>query len=199
VYRTVSLMAVVRLFEAEAIFIDARIAKEGELVFVKFAKALEWALTDADLFEGLGYDTFRQTDHIFSDKLRVLCDSCANDGKIISIEEIEERLTSADGRRRLMPLLTFFDGLCSTENRLRWDRVIVLHLLLMAFINTFGYDVQKASPQQFLEITQSARHQKVIENCVKRLPDLGLDKEGTDIVTAAQLLAGYNGTQQINN
>lgn len=30
VHHTVSLIALVRLFEAEAIFIDARIAKEGE-------------------------------------------------------------------------------------------------------------------------------------------------------------------------
>ncbi len=197
-YRTVSLMAVVRLFEAEAIFIDARIAREGELVFAKFAKALEWALTDADLFKDLGYDTFRQTDHIFSDTLRLLCDSCAIDGKVISIEEFRERLTSADGQRHLMPLLTFFDGLCATENRLRWDRVIVLHLLLMAFINTFGYDMQKSSTQQFLRIARSARHQKVIENCVKRIPELGLEKEAADIVAAMRLLTGDSGTQQVN-
>lgn len=187
VYRTVSLMAVVRLFEVEAIFIDARIAKEGELTFTKFAKALEWALTDADLFQDMGYGTFRQTDHIFSDNLRVLCDSCANNGRVISIEEFQERLTRADSRRQLMPLLAFFDGLCSTENRLRWDRVIVLHLLLMAFINAFGYDVQKSSTQQFLEIARSARHQKVLENCVEQLQKLDLTKETNDIATAVRL------------
>lgn len=188
VNRTVSLMTLIRLFEAEAIFIDARIAIEGELVFAKFAKALVWALTDADLFKDLGYDTSRQTDHIFSDKLRVLCDSCASDGKVIASEEFEERLTSADGRRRLMPLLTFFDGLCSAENRLRWDRVIVLHLLLMAFINTFGYDVQKSPPEKFVQVAQSAKHRKVLENCVAQIPQLDLTQETSDIATAVRYI-----------
>ena len=184
VYRTVELLTLVRLFDSEAIFIDARIARERELIFARFAKAFEWALTDTDLFKGISYETFWQTDHLFHDKLRLLCESCISEGKIISIDKFQERLKSSD-KNLLVPLLSFFDGLRANEKRLRWDRVVVFHLLLMAFINAFGYDIQKSSVPNFIEIATSIKNKPILENLVRWLPKLGLTKEGRNIVVAA--------------
>ncbi|MBL8090626.1 MAG: hypothetical protein JNJ43_09880 [Anaerolineales bacterium] len=181
-YRTISLFTLIRLFEQEAIFIDSRIAKEGELLFQKFIKAFEWVLTDVDLFRGLEYETFRQKDHLFRDKLRLLCDSCITEGKVISLEDFQERLKTDEGQNYLKPILTFFDGLCSGEKRLRWDRLISFHLLLMVFINKFGYDVQKSSKGQILEIAKSIKNPQVLMNLVNWLSRLGLGKETKYIV-----------------
>jgi hypothetical protein len=184
VYRMIAILSLLRLFEEDAIFIDARIARQGELTFLKFTKALQWAFTDGELFKGTGYDSFWQTDHIFHDKLRLLCDSCINQGKIISIEDFQERLKHPERQESIMPILSFFDGLRADEKRLRWDRIIAFHLLLMAFINSFGYDNQKSSPQQFAKIAASARNRQVIENLIQRLPRLGLAKETKEITAA---------------
>lgn len=185
VYRTVSLFALIRLFEQEAIYIDAHIAKEGELVFAKFTKAFEWVLTDADLFKGIKYDYSRQTDHLFRDKLRLLCDSSVTEGKVISLENFQERLMTDCGQSHLKPILVFFDGLCFAENRLRWDRINSFHLLLMVFINKFGYDVQKSSQRQIQDIAMSIQNPQVLINLVNWLSKLGLKKETKYIAIAA--------------
>lgn len=185
VYRTVSLFALIRLFEQEAIYIDAHIAKEGELLFAKFTRAFEWVLTDADLFKGIKYDPSRQTDHLFRDKLRLLCDSSATEGKVISLEDFQERLKTDGGQHYLIPILAFFDGLCFAEKRLRWDRINSFHLLLMVFINKFGYDVQKSSQRQIRDIAMSIQNPQVLINLVNWLSKLGLKKETKYIAIAA--------------
>jgi hypothetical protein len=184
VYRFVRLLFLIRLFDEEAIFIDSRFAKEGEFAFAKFLKALEWSLTDADLFDDIRYDTFHQTDHVFRDKLRLLCDSCIDGDNAISLEKFHARLTNPDEQLRLVPLLNLFDGLCSTEKRLRWDRIAVFHLLLMAFINNFGYDIQQASRREFTDIAASVRNRQVLHNLAFWLPRLGLDKETKNLKAA---------------
>jgi hypothetical protein len=188
VYRTIVVLSLVRLFEEDAIFIDARIAKQGELTFLKFTKAFEWALTNGDLFKGTDYDHFQQTDHIFRDNLRLLSDSCIAQGKIVTLDEFQQRLKNPDTQQALMPLLSFFDGLCFEENRFRWDRLMAFHLLLMAFINTFGYDTQKSSTHEFAKIVKSAKNKLVLHNLVHRLPKLGLTKQTREIIDSVQTL-----------
>lgn len=183
-YRIIELLALVRLFEAEAIYIDARIAKEGELAFAQFGKAFQWTLTDADIFKGLPYNAFWQRDHFFHDKLRLICDACISEGGVIPLETFQERLKTESGRQAVMPLLTFLDGLRASEDRFRWDRLVAFHLLLMAFINTFGYQAQFSSAEQFRQIAASARYWPVMENLAARLPGLGLAKETAAIANA---------------
>jgi hypothetical protein len=36
--------------------------------------------------------------------------------------------------------LRFFDGLRADEPRLRWDRLVALHLLVIAFRSAIGYE-----------------------------------------------------------
>lgn len=46
-------------------------------------------------------------------------------------------------------LSEFFNGMNRLEDRLRWDRIVVLHLILIAFINTIGYDFQKCGSGRY--------------------------------------------------
>ena len=190
VYRFVSLLNVIYLFQNEALYIDSRIAEGNELTFLKFAKSFEWVLTDSALFDGLDYDDTHQRDHFFTDNLRLICDSCTTDGDVMSLSEFQTRISNCKGEDPLRQLLDFFDGLCVDEKRLRWDRTVAFHLLIMAFINTFGYDMQKSTAQQFTDIAKSAKHQNVLNNLNTWLGKLGLEneKEVDHIYTAVRAI-----------
>lgn len=174
IHRVVSLLALCRDFQSKAIYIDARIAEKNDLLFLKYAKALEWSLTDAALFEGLYYDDFHQTDHIFSGKLHVICERCLSNGSPLSLRQFQEVLSNGSNVEELRPILEFFDGLCVSEARFRWSRMVVLHLLLMAFINSFGYDIQHSSEDKMQRIAATVRQPEVLANLRMWLGRLGL-------------------------
>lgn len=174
VYRFLSVLSLVRKFEAEAIFIDPRIADAKDFRFTKYLKALHWVSTDTALFKGLDYDKFYATDHFFSDALRQICDSCWINNEFISIDEFYARVKK---QQSLRPVLEFFDGLEATEARYRWDRLVAFHLILLAFINSFGYDTQQTSKPKFVEVAKRIRNKPVAENLATWLKKLGLEKD----------------------
>ena len=173
VYRFLGLFALVRQFEREARFIDARIAESTDLDFLKFAKAFRWTMTDLELVERLEYDAWKGSDHFFNDDLRSICDDFVTDGEPIALSEFESRLT-ADRAVILLPALRFFDGLCADEPRLRWDRLVALHLLVAGFLNVIGYDMQRSDDAEFGELAGRLRHREVGENLATAIPRLGL-------------------------
>ena len=174
VYRFLAFCSLSRLFEAEAIFVDSRIAEPSDLEFVKYLKAPNWVSTDVALYEGLEYNSFYSTDHFFADQLRVMCDSCSPAGTFLTIEEFELHLK---GKHRLEPMLRFFDGLKANENRFRWSRIVAFHLVLMAFINALGYDMQRSTRKQFEEVAARLEHAEMRVNLKRWLPRLGLESQ----------------------
>lgn len=196
VYRFMNVASLIRQFEREAVFLDARIAEKRDFVFLQYLSALRWCVTDVDLFKGLTYDRFDETDHFFADTFRYYCDWCINDkGNFMEFPEFVRRLQK---HHPLDPVLGFFDGLSRREDRLRWDRLVAYHLILVAFINKFGYEEQRTSQAQFVEIALQMRNREVIRNLVDWLPRHGLvnDAEAADIkwasVMAAPAAAGHD-------
>lgn len=174
VYRFLAVFSLARRFEIEALFVDPRIAEKRDLDFVKLLKAFYWVATDVSLFEHLDYDITEARDHIFKDRLRTICDRCWANGSFVSLEEFLGANYQIDNVR---PVLELFDGLRSKEKRLRWDRLVALHLFLIAFINTFGYDMQRSSQRQFIEAAERFQHYEIFANLVAWLPKLGLAKQ----------------------
>lgn len=66
---------------------------------------------------------------------------------LVDLRALEDTLS---GDHELEAVLRFFDGLDpDDERRLRWDRVAAFQLVLMAFIETFGYEVHRTEPKWF--------------------------------------------------
>jgi len=172
-YRFLNFLAMARLFEKEAVFIDSKIAEKTDLDFIKYVKAFGWATCDVAVFTGVQYDEFRQKDHFFRDSLRHICDACCKEGSFLDQESVHDILNSSKSQS----VYRFFDGLKKEEDRLRWDRLVVLDLLLMAFLNSFGYDVQRSSPQDFDAVVGHVKHIQILHNLNNWLSKLGLDKE----------------------
>ncbi len=179
VHRLLALLIHLKQFQEEAIFIDARIAEKTDLLFLKYAKALEWVLTDVALFSGLPYDPYHSTDHLFKGHIRVACEVCTEASAPLSLGEFENCLRSGKYMQELIPVYEFLDGLAN-DGRLRWDRVVTFHLVLCAFINTFGYSMQRTSEPQLQQLLSTLRNPMVAKNLKQWLQKLGIDmdKEG---------------------
>ena len=179
IYRMLEFLRRLQDFQDQAIYIDARIAEKTDVLFLMYAKALEWALTDVALFDGLPYDPNHATDHLFKGHIRVACEVCAGKDAKFSLFEFENNLRAGKFIDEFSPLYRFFDGL-SADGSLRWDRLVVFHLLLCSFINAFGYSMQRTSPEQISELATSLRHPEVLSNLLRWREKLGIgsDKEG---------------------
>ena len=131
-------------------------------------------MTDVALFDGVPYDNAYQTDHFFSDSFRQYCDGCVKEGEFISYDQLRQLVAD----RMLDPIVEFFVSLRPSEDRLRWDRLVSLHLLLMAFVNSFGYKPQYSSQEQSDEVTGQARRSNILQNLTDWLPRHGLGEIG---------------------
>lgn len=171
VHRFLALCTFCRRLEGEALYLDARIAVQDDFDFLRFSSAILWVMTDIEVFEGVEYDKSEATDHFFSDNLRRYCDSCVAAEAFISLEALEQRVVSDRG---LDDVIHFFVGLSRDEKRLRWDRIVALHLVTVAFIDTFGYPEQRSTDAQWRQIALHLRHREVLSNLLVGLARLGL-------------------------
>jgi hypothetical protein len=186
VYRFMSLASLARQFEAEAFYLDARIAEKSDLDFLKYVKAFRWIMTDLELIRGLDYQAWEARDHFLNDRYRGLCDAFAPESRLPSLAEFE---AGAGRDPALEPVLCFFDGLRADEARLRWDRLVAHHLLVMGFLNLAGYDMQHSSDADIARAVGEFRNPQVAANLVRAIDHLGLGGEENAVRIKAALQA----------
>jgi hypothetical protein len=165
IFRFLQLTAIARRFEAEAFYIDPRIvATPRDFDLLRYAKAFLWVMIHAELSPK---DGLPGKDHFRSDAFRPLLDLCYStprDGEGENAKPLLPETRSRDGElifdlRRfwalvaledpvhkgyVKELLDFFEGICPDDwdgdrQRRRWDRLVALHLLCLAFIDSRGY------------------------------------------------------------
>jgi hypothetical protein len=189
VYRFLAITTSIQRFEDEALYIDSKIAEKADFDFVYSLKFLQKAATDVSLFRGTNYDSFESTDHFFSDSLREIANSCWRDGQLLTREQFKALLGKDDD---LDPALEFFDDLKAGENRFRWDRLVVFHLLLVAFINTFGYRFQATTEDRLRYIAGKIEHMQIGWNMLGWLkeyePSFGRGRYGKNLRTISNIL-----------
>ena len=177
IYRFMALVGIANRFEREAIYIDSRIADATNRLFVFYVKALRWTLTDTALFAGLGYGD-EATDHFYTDNLRRMCASIwKDDGEgLVDLRALEDILAE---EHELEPVLRFFDGLSPDDpQRLRWDRVVAFQLVLMAFIETFGYEEIHKTEDKSFDAVAARMRPEVATNLLDWMPKLGIGDPG---------------------
>lgn len=191
VYRFLALMSVVRSFEEKALYVDSRIAEVADFAFLKYLRAMLWVATDVTLFDGLTYDRRRSTDHLFKDDLRRVCGYCLkrdeNGGaeRTVSLDEFRQMMGEQEA---LESVLDLFNGLRrGEERRHRWDRMVALHLLLLAFIRDFGHAFQRPEGELIHEVAGRFETVEVPGNLLGWLPKLGLDGEGSMVLVGEAL------------
>lgn len=179
IYRFMAFVAVANRFEREAIYIDSRIAGKRDQLFLYYVKALRWTLTDVALFDGLDYSEDRPVDHFYTDHFRRMCSSLTRADETEGPDPLLD-LSAFEGllgtQHDLDEVLRFFDGL-DPENatRLRWDRLVAFQLVLMAFIETFGYEIHRTDQMWFDRVAKRMRRETAT-NLLDWLPKLGIER-----------------------
>ncbi|MCB0704281.1 MAG: hypothetical protein KDC34_03190 [Saprospiraceae bacterium] len=167
VYRVLRLLSGIKLLEKELIFIDTTMADTGDLNFIKWIKVLRQVLQDSDLYNNIEIDYTNKGEKINRDDLESMSFVLIKDNDIISFSDFKE-IAAAD-LNKYISLCEFFDGISFDENRFRWDRLKCFHLLLISFLNTFGYDFQKVSESEMEEVASTVNSFEVIQNLYKML------------------------------
>lgn len=169
--RFMAVFVLVREFEQKALYIDSRIANKTDLIFVKYVATFQWCMTDVKLFDSIPYDASEPVDHFFSDSLRTYSEVCASPGgNSIGAEAMLKDLN-------LQSIFLFFKEISPNENRLRWDRLVCLHLLITTFINTIGYPEHETSIDKLTTIAKQIKNKKILENLAGWLPRHGLGED----------------------
>jgi len=163
VYRIICVFAWIKKIEDEMVYLDTTIALTKDLEFIKYIRLLPQIFFDVMLFKGFDYDENRQTDHFFRNNLETMAQSLITDMKeVCTFTQFEESLDKY--MKSLYPLCLFLDGIFPEEPRLRWDRLQVFHLALIAFLNSFGYDFQITPNNKIMDILGKPRRSRLLRN-----------------------------------
>jgi len=206
IFRFLQLTAIARRFEAEAFYIDLGIAQRGDFDLLRHAKAFLWVMIHAQLSPDDGQPGI---DHFRSDAFRPLLDFAygtpePDDAKLLPETRSREgelifdlqrylamrRHAEALGRQSEMDeLLAFFDGVRPDDyevsgdragrQRRRWDRLVTLHLFVLAFIDDCGYVWHSDYVQEQTEraVQMLLYPETLAAELEVWLPRLGLDRE----------------------
>lgn len=162
VYRFVAVFSWVKKIEKEMVYLDTTIATAKDMEFLKFLRLFPQLMCDLILFKGFEYDDNYQKDHFFTNNFDHMSESLIKENSVYSFSEYEQHCREL--KEDLECACLFIDGMSPDEERLRWDRLQILHIVLMVFLNTFGYDFQRTEGDKFNEIINKPRKSRLISN-----------------------------------
>ncbi|OCA59271.1 hypothetical protein A9R10_20710 [Aeromonas piscicola] len=131
---------------------DTTLADKSELDFLKFCKFINIFLCQTSLYSGLRYDDSEPTDHFYRHELLKEVNSLLPDvkGEVMLYEEFEMNISSQ--LLSMKGICQFIDAISPVEERLRWTKLFCLQLVIIGFLNTYGYDFQHTNDEQIDEI-----------------------------------------------
>jgi hypothetical protein len=162
VYRMVVFFSWIRKIEREMVYLDTTVSTKEDLDFIKYLRLLPQVFCDLYLFEGFDYDKNYASDHFFKNDFELMADCLIKENEICDFAKFEK--SCSKHLPNLKSMCQFLDGISPDENRLRWDRLQVFHICLMAFINAFGYDFQYTSKDKIKRIVSSPRKSRLMNN-----------------------------------
>lgn len=180
------------VFAAEEAYIalDARHADNSDYEFLNYIQIFKWVIRDIDvLFRGVPYDKKNEYDHLYADSLR---DVRSRFKKLSNHDAESVEMCNFFDDPKNHRFLTFFENISKHENRPRWDRIIALHLLLVAFQDAFGSNRQKETISSLREIAMRINRPVVLSNFRYGLVeyDIHLPRTGCKLISA--IFQAYN-------
>ncbi len=176
VYRVAIIFTWIKRTEDEMIYQDTTIASKEDLTFVKFLRLFPQVMCDAQLFKGVEYDKKHPTDHFFFHDLERISENLLLDDKVYSFSQFQENWEK-EHSEKLKFMCSFIDDMSPNEtNRYRWDRLNMLHLTVVIFLNSFGYDFQKTNTEKLQRLLKNPRQNRFLKNYSNLLKEINLDK-----------------------
>lgn len=143
VYRFLAFYAQIQLIENDLIYIDSTISQKKDIRMLKYFRLFYDVMCDVEIFNGFEYDINIAKDHFFTTPFYYFSNNLIENGKVINLDTFlanKNELLS-----KIQDVYIFFDSMTPNENRLRCERLKIFHIILIAFLNEYGYDYQKTS------------------------------------------------------
>ncbi|TCC07737.1 hypothetical protein [Kribbella soli] len=176
-YRLLLALGTGRVLEREALFIDASVASDDDFSFLKAVKlnALVWRM--ASLFDQVPYNDEEAEDHFFKDSLASMADSFFEDGKVLSLRQFTTAI--AQHEHPYVDVFRFFDGMHAKDGRLRYQRLVCAHLVLMVTLNSFGYDFQQTEQGKLRDVATLLSAPGVRANLIQLIQRMKLERDAS--------------------
>lgn len=177
VYRFLVVYAWIKKIQKEMIFLDTTIASKNDLEFIKFLRVFPEIFCDLTLLEGQNADGNYAVDHYFKNNFDLFPDCLIVETGLKSYSEYITELSQV--QEPLHWLYLGFDGISPSENRKRWDRLHLLNLSLIIFLNNYGYDFQQTDESKMKQAITKPKVSKFLKNYFALLKEycLGDNKE----------------------
>jgi hypothetical protein len=161
-YRILVVFAWIKKIQKEMIYLDTTIASKEDLEFIKFLRIFPQIFCDLTFLEGKEADGNYAVDHFFRNNFELLPDSIITDTGVKSYSKFIEELPT--NQIELAQLYKFLDGVSPTENRKRWDRLHLLNLTLIIFLNNYGYDFQQTNETKLKQALTKPKTSAFLKN-----------------------------------
>lgn len=172
-YKLLCLYYWVGRIKKEMIFLDTTIASKEDLEFIKFLKFFPNVLCDLTFIVGKDADGNYAVDHFFRTEFEQLPDFIADKDEPITYSTYKTKLVTL--QNNLSSLYCYIDGVSPNEQRMRWDRLHLLHLTTIIFLNNYGYDFQQTSETKIEEVIKLPRISPYLNNYFKFYKEYKLD------------------------
>ena len=157
------------------IYLDTTLSSKEDVYFIKYLKIFPQIMSDLFLFKGFKYDHNKSQDHFFRNDFEDIISSLIQGDNVVNYSDYFECLINSE--KQYERLCTFIDGLSPDENRLRYDRLQLLHLTIISFLNKYGYDFQYTDSDKINGLLNSPRSSKLLRNYENLIIRGKLDKE----------------------
>jgi hypothetical protein len=161
-YRFLAFFANIKIIEKDLIYLDTTISQKVDLRMIKYFRLFHEVMCDVDLFKNFQYDKTYQTDHFFTSPFYNLANNLIENNKVIELDEFLSRKTILLPKIELV--YKYFDSISPSENRLRCERLKAFHLILISFLNEYGYDFQRTTAKRQAELKVSLGDYKLLDN-----------------------------------
>jgi len=162
IYRFLSLFGWIRIINQEMIYLDTTIATKNDLEFIKFLRLFPRIFSDLTFIEGDEKKGKSADDHFYRNDFEVISEVLIKNEGIISYANYLEDLGAL--KEHHINIFKYFDGISSTEKRSRWDRLHLLHLTVILFLNNYGYDFQNTNDKKLRTVLTHPKTSSYLSN-----------------------------------
>lgn len=200
VYRIASVLAWIQIIEKELIYLDTTTSTKEDLNLIKYFRLLEQVFCDYKLEEENGItEKVNKQDHFLRNSFEEMSQAIITTNEVLSFSEYQNEL------KKFLPALTpmykFIDGMNPEENRLRWHKLQIVHLLILSILNSYGYDFQYTEKSKIREISSKVEKYPLLRSFEKLIlrTKLESEEELNTVVKTVKKNTAHNPVPRNNN
>lgn len=140
--------------------LDTTLADKKDKNYMKFIKCIKHTISDREILSELGYKISDTSNHFYKDVIPEITNYCLNeDGTVINYEEFSTKMKTDFSQ--IEKVLSFFSEIKNSFNNYNRNTIVCLHLIIIIFLNKFGFDYQHTSNKKLKKLCKSYKEFKV--------------------------------------